>query len=187
MGFEAPAIMAIGALAASAIGTGVSVYSNIQQGKAAKAAANAQAMQLEDQAKVAEAQASIAQLQGEKEAERRFAILSQDIGSTYAAFAGNGLSLDSGSVSKALSYQVSEATADVNSIRDKTMMDVWSSMNNAQSLLNQASLARYQGKSASSSANLSAVGTGISGIGDAMMAGYSGYNMGTKFSDWWNS
>jgi hypothetical protein len=176
-----------GAFIASLAGAGVSAYSADQQGKANKRAAEAQAQQMKQQAKVNQQQAQVAQLQGEKESQRRMALLSQDIGSMYAGFAGNGIDLSSGTVGKALTTQANEAYSDVKTIEDNTRMNVWGLLSNAQQNVNSANISIFQGKSAKKAGSLSATGTAIGGVGNALAAGAAGYDAGTKIENWWNS
>lgn len=177
-------ISAVSALA----GAGISAYSANQQGKAQKAAADAQAQQFKQQAQINQAQAEVAQLQGEQETRRRYAMLNQDIGSLYANFAGNGVDVNtSGVVGKALTTTVNEGVQDVKTIKDNTRMNVWSLLNNSSQNLSNASISAYQGKAAKSAGTLSAFGQGFGGIGSAFSAGAAGADVGSKFSSWWKS
>lgn len=180
--------LAVTAVTAALAGAGISAYSANQQGKAQKAAADAQAQQFRQQAQINHAQAEVAQLQGEQEARRRYALLSQDIGSLYANFAGNGVDVNtSGLVGKALTSTVSEGAQDVKTINDNTRMNVWSLLNNSSQNLSNASISAYQGKAAKRTGTLSAFGHGIGGIGSAITAGAAGAEAGSKFSSWWQS
>lgn len=173
--------LALTALAATAIGGGISAYSQIQQGKAQDKAAQAQAQQLANQAANERAKAAVAQIQGEQESERRYLQLSQDIGSMYANFAGNGLEIsNSGTVGKALNTSVTEAGRDVKTIEDNTRMNVWGYLSNATQYENQAGLARFQGKSAKKAGTLGAIGTGIGTIGSAIGAYGGGLDLSNK-------
>lgn len=181
------AYFAIASLITSAVGTGVSIYSSEQQGKANKRAAEAQAEQLKMQADINKKQAEVVQIQGERETQRRMAVLSQDIGSMYAGFAGNGVDLGSGTVGKALTTTTNEAYADVKTIEDNTRMNVWGLLNNAQQNINSANIASYQGREAKRAGTLNAWGAGFKGIGQTVQAGVAGYEAGTKIENWWNS
>lgn len=181
MGLE-PIYLGYAALVLSAVGTGVSVHASHQQGKAQKAAAEAQAQQDRQQADIAKAQAEVQQISGEQEARKRYAMLNQDIGTLYSQFAGNGVSLTSGTVGKALSTTVEEGVADVKTINDTTNMNVWASLNNATQLLNQSSVTQFQGRAAKRNGNLTAIGTGISGVGSAISAGAAGWDLGDRLN-----
>lgn len=83
------------------------------------------------QAKYANDQAAVAQLQGEQEAAKRSRQLAYDIGSTYANYAGNGLMVDGAgkdSLGDVLKTTVTEADADIKTIRDNTTMNIWTHM-----------------------------------------------------------
>lgn len=169
------------AATAALAGGGIAAYSQYQAGKAQNAAAQAQAQQLQIQAENERARASVAQLQGQQEAERRYLQLSQDIGSMYANFAGNGLEIsNSGTVGSALKTTVTEAGQDVKTIEDNTRMNVWGHLANATQYMNQSSLAIFQGKSAKKSATLGAIGTGVGAVGSAIGAFGGGLDLGNK-------
>lgn len=179
-------LLSIAAVGAAA-GAGITAYSSIQQGKAQDQAAKAQAEQYRQQAEINQAQAEVAQIQGEKEAQRRMAVLSQDIGSMYAGFAGNGIDLSSGVVGKALTTTTREAQADLKTIEDNTRMNVWTMLNNKTQNLNNAAVSTFQGSAARKAGGLGAWSAGLSGVGDTIQAGAAGYEAGTKINNWWNS
>lgn len=119
------------------------------QAKAAEAEAAAQAREQERQARLEDERAGIAQIGGEQEAEKRSRILAQDIGSMYADFAGNGLTLDGSakdSVGAALKTQVGEAQSDISTIRDNAAMTVWTHQANAASYRASAANALIAGQ-----------------------------------------
>lgn len=177
MGIELAIIGAVAGLAGGAL----SAYSEYQSGKAQDKAAQAQAQQLQLQAENERSRAAMAQIQGQQEAERRYLQLSQDIGSMYANFAGNGLEIsNSGTVGSALKTGVTEAGQDVKTIEDNTRMNVWGFLSNATQYENQASLARFQGKSAKKSGMMSAIGAGVGGIGSAISGATGGLSLGTS-------
>ena len=127
--------LAIGALATTAIGTGVGVYSTYQQGLAAKemagqqaaaqlalaeaqaAAYGAQAGEYARQAAVEQKLAGVDQIQGELENEKRSKALAAEIGSTYAQAAGNGILVTSASptdtFANVLKNEATEAAYDI--------------------------------------------------------------------------
>lgn len=172
--------LAVVSAVTAAVGGGLTAYSQHRQGKAANQAARMQAQQYADQAATAHAQAQVAQIQGEHEAERRYRILSQDIGSMYAQFAGNGLDVTAsgGTVADALKTTVSEGLADVSSINANTRMNVWGHLADATQLRNQSSITAFQGKTAQQAGTLGAIGTGIGTIGSTVSAGISGAQAG---------
>ena len=144
----------------------------------------AQAQEYERQAALEKDQAGIAQIQGEQEAAKRARARASEVGSTYAAAAGNGL-LVSGSetdtFANVLKSQEQEAQADIQTIKANTALNVWSREEQARSYLVAAQQSRYgvtssllsssnyskQAKYAYSSGVTSAAGSALSGIGSA--------------------
>lgn len=181
-----PISIGVGALAL--VGGGVSAYSSYQQGKAEKATADMQAEQYRQQAKLEQARAGQAQIAGEQEANKRALQLSQEIGSTYATFAGNGLELGtSGSVGDALRTTAKAGGQDLSTIAYNTQMNVWGHLANAEVYQNDALIKNYEGKAAKKVGTLSAIGKGISAIPSAITAGSATHDAVGKFKNWWNS
>lgn len=219
--------LAIAGLVAMIAGAGVSIYSGYQANAASKTAAkqqraaadaaaqsqrmaaDAQAQQLRDKAALAGIQAStedkkaaVAQAQGEIEARRRSLQLAEDIGNTYAQFAGNGLLVDGGndSLGALLTAQTREAAQDVGIIKTNAANAVWehgvnktSALITQKSLVTQAESALLAGEASANATLLSGEaqayatrqagrtalfqgwGTGISMLGSAAMAGYDAF------------
>lgn len=138
----------VAAAVATAIGGAVTAVTARQNAKATKAAASAQAAELKQQADLKQAQAGIAQRQGEEEEAKRMRQLANDIGSTYANFAGNGLLVDSkgGTIASVLKTQTEEGLSDVATIKDNTAMNVWTYQQNAANLRASAKNTWEQGK-----------------------------------------
>ncbi len=176
-------------------GIALSTYSTYQQGVAqgkaneasAKIAANqaaaqeAQAQEYERQAALQKEQEGLDQIQGEQEAAKRARARAAEVGSTYAAAAGNGL-LVSGSetdtFANVLKSQEQEAQADIQTIRANTALGVWSREEQARSYLVAAQQSRYgvtgsllssssyasQARYARSNGITSAAGSALSGV-----------------------
>lgn len=90
--------------------------------------AKAQAKYARQQAQYARDQAAVEQLRGEQEAERRARLMSYDIGSQYANYAGNGLMVDGSgkdTLGDVLRTTVTEGEEDIKTIRDNAAMNVW--------------------------------------------------------------
>ncbi len=138
----------VAAAVSTAIGGAVTAITARQNAKATKAAASAQAAELKQQADLKQAQAGIAQRQGEEEEAKRMRQLANDIGSTYANFAGNGLLVDSkgGTIASVLKTQTEEGLSDVATIKDNTAMNVWTYQQNAANLRASAKNTWEQGK-----------------------------------------
>ena len=147
------AIITIAAAAvATAVGGITSYLDNKAAAKAANAQGQAQANQYNQQAQIADIQASTAQLQGEQEASKRMRLMAQDVGSAYANYAGNGLSVDGRSYNDTIGDVVRstkrEGFTDINTIKDNAAMNVWTlqqtAANNRASAKNAMAMARYQ-------------------------------------------
>lgn len=182
--------VAVAALIATAAGGGYSAYSSYQQGKAQETANKAQAAESERQAQLENERAAIAQIQGEQEAQKRSRQLAFDIGSTYANFAGNGLLVDGSpkdTLGSVLKTQVAEGQADISTIRDNTSLNVWTHKSNAASLIASAANQRIAGKNAYAAGVTSAIGTGVSTVGQVgtgYVSGASKFGQSGKTSFW---
>ncbi len=177
--------LAIGALATTAVGTGISVYSTYKQGVAAQemagqqaaaqlalaeaqtAAYEAQAGEYARQAAVERKLAGVDQIQGELENEKRSKALAAEIGSTYAQAAGNGVLVTSASptdtFANVLKNEATEAAYDISINRDNTAMNVWQRSENARKLSFAASQASAAGANALLSGRTNAALTSAQG------------------------
>lgn len=103
--------------------------------KAAQDQAAAQAAQESKQADIAMIQAANAQRQGEIEANKRSRILAQDIGSTYANWAANGLMVDGAkhdTLYDVLKTSRDEANFDISTTLENSHMSAWTYAENAK-------------------------------------------------------
>ncbi len=168
--------LAIGALATTAVGTGINVYSSYMQGVAAQdmalqqsaaelalasaqaAAFGAQADEYERQAAIEGKLAGVDQIQSELEREKRSKALAAEIGSTYAQAAGNGILVSSQSpndtFSKVLENSANEAAFDISIDRDNAAMNIWQRSEAARKLQFAARQAAAQGANQILSAEL---------------------------------
>ena len=194
----------IGAAVADAAviaGTALSISASYKQADAAASAARAQAKAQADMyaqqsseygrlAEVENAKAGIAQVQGELEAEARSRALASEIGGIYAAYAGNGLLVDSDdpddTFANVLKSSVGEAQHDITTIRDNTAISVWDHQQNRRAYLANASIysnaatntikvGEAQAKSAYAGLTESAIGKGLSAAGSLAGMGISSY------------
>lgn len=177
------AVMAATALASGAY----TAYEQREAGKAQQQMYNLQAEQNRKQAERETIQAGLAQVEAEKEAQRRTAQLGQDIGAVYANAAGNGVLLDSGGVKSVLKSNVTEGYADVGAILNQANLTIWGHNQNAQALTDQAGLNMFAGKQAKAAANRQSIGSGIQSIGSAMSAGIGGMNLGSALHKRYNT
>ena len=193
---------AIAGIAMMAVGGTIGAVGQYMQGQEAKKAANAQAKLAESQAAQQEAQAKeyeraaelenqkagIEQMKGEQEAAEKMRQRAAAIGSAYAEAAGNGILVDGTSsddtFGNILKTRTIEDTADLNTIRANTAMNVWSREEDARSYLFaagqqrqaaqdslfSASEYRRQGKSAARAGTLSAIGSLHTAAGSTMLS-----------------
>lgn len=165
--------VAIASLVTMAAGAAVAGYSSYQQGKAAEQQAKAEAAQQAYQAKLNEERAAVAQLQGEQEAAKRSRAMAAEIGSQYANYAGNGLMVDGAgkdTLGDVLKTTVTEADADIKTIRDNTAMNIWTYKSNAAAQRAAAQNSLIAGKNARTAGNIGAWGSLLSGSAQVGMS-----------------
>lgn len=138
-------------VAASLIGTGVSVYESREAGIAAKRAADYKAKELQQQAM--EAQQSAGQQVAAQE-QRQMSILA----SIRANAAASGVDPSAGSA--LVTYDTSSEQAKLNEMYTKYAGNLY-----AQGLQTQASLDVYGGRQAELAGNLNAAGAAVQGLG----------------------
>lgn len=150
------AVLSALALAASVIGTGLSVYGQVQAASAAKATGKYNAKIQQDQAK------QEMQAMGEN-ARRKTRENARILGQQRAALAQSGLAME-GTPLAILGESAMTLHRDI--------LDMgYTAANKSRELQAAASMSLYTGKQQSSAGMLSAVGTGISGVASAA-AGY---------------
>lgn len=175
-------------MAATSLAGGLySAYEQREAGKAQQAMANAQAKQAQQQAENESIRAGLAQVETEKEAQRRYTTLSQDLGAVYAGAAGNGVLLNSGSVDSIARANIIEAKSDVSNIFDQGNLTIQGHNDNAKAHAEQAAMYRFQGEQARKAANRSAFGSIISGVGGAVSGGLGGFKLGTAINQRYGS
>lgn len=165
-------------LAATAISTGIGVYSSIQQGKAQAAQAEAAENQARYQSEVArrnadmaEQQASAQRMQGFEAAQAERLKTARLIGRQRAQAGASGVAVDSGSFEDVAEDTASAGEFDAlnayNSGIDKaynTEIQAWNYTNQAAGYDAQADSYSMQASAAGPSSTLSAIGQGIGGI-----------------------
>ena len=177
-------LAAVAADAAIIAGTAFSAYSSYEEGKAAEQQANAAAAENRYQAQLMNERSAIAQLQGEQEAEKRSRLLAAEIGTQYANWVGSGLLVDKSkdTFGNVLSSTVQEGEADISTIRNNSLIDVWTYKSNANSLLASAENNIISGSNARKAAKYNALGTSLSGAGSLIGMGLSSYGTFTKLA-----
>lgn len=171
--------LAVVADVAMIAGTAYSAYAEHEQGKAQEQQYKAQAAEQQYQAQLEMERAGIAQVQGEQAAEARSRLLAAEIGSNYAAWAGNGLLVDGAggldTFGSVLTSSVAEAQTDISTIQDNAAINVWTHQANASSLIAGAKNNLVAGKNARTVAGYNALGTSLSGAGTLIGAGFASY------------
>lgn len=162
MGFT-PA--AIASLAITAIGTGVSMYGQIQQGKNQQAQANYQAAIMERNAKIAEMNANDAERRGAVEEQQLRLRTSSMIGEARSDLSASGVVVDSGSPLEAQQEIAAMGAYDVNTQRYNAAKEAWSIRNQAADYTAQSRLYSMAGANAASEGRMGAFGTALTGLG----------------------
>lgn len=172
------AVMAITTIASAAY----SAYEQRQAGKAEQQMYDLQAEEQKKQAELETIRAGQEQENADKDAQLRYQQIQQQIGSTYATAASNGVSLDSGNVGRIVDANRLEGYADVDNLLSKKNLEIWGHMQNAGAYSRQAGISSFQGRAAKAAANRKAIGTGISAIGAAASSFGGGMSVGDKIN-----
>jgi hypothetical protein len=176
----AAAIAADTAIIAGGVLGGMGKYN---EGKEGRRQAYFQASEALKQADLEKSRSIIAQQQGEQEEARRMRAYSKEVGSIYAAAAGNGMLIDSGSAGDTLGRMLDTsskfAAQDVSTIHDNTKLTMWTHEANRKQLLRSAENYIKTGKAKYKAGILGATVEGIKtvgslGLGYAMGGGFSG-------------
>lgn len=147
----------------TAIGTAVSTVGSIQQGRAAAAAATAQANAADQNAKISAKQAELAAQNGareEREMRQRGAAFAA---SQKAGFSASGLDIGAGSPLSVLMDTNYQNELDALTVRRNASNKVWGYQAEQTNFTNQANAARSAARNARSTANLMAVGSLLTG------------------------
>lgn len=154
----------------AAIGTGLNVVGQIQQGKAQSAAYSAQEAADEQNARIAERQAQQAAISGAKEEREMRQRGAAVAGQQRAAYSASGLDIASGSPLDILQDTNYQNTLDVINIRQNTANTVWGYQTQQTNYLNQAAAARSAAKNARRSSRIGALGSLAGGVFDITKA-----------------
>lgn len=149
--------LALGGLAISAVGTGLSAYGQYQAGKYQEDIA-------ESNARIAELQAAQRLDQAAEEKRKLGLQVAQIRGRGRTAFAAGNVRLGSGSVLDWDADLTETAVLDYDTIDYNAALDVWGMENQAANLRAEGGLARRRGA-------FGAVGTGIAGTGNLLTQG----------------
>ena len=157
------------------IGAGISVYSTIQQGKAAKAQANFDAAQQEEQSVIAQYNARSALDDAEREADQLRDVRVRNLASQQAAVASSGLTI-SGSAIDVMRDSTIESEKEIRMAKWRGATAAYNYGANSKSLITTAAFTRQAGRNYKRSANLSAVGQAFDGLS---RAGSGYFNLAT--------
>ncbi|WP_019646201.1 hypothetical protein [Novispirillum itersonii] len=146
------------------LGTGMSMYGQMQQGQAAKAQANYQAQVAERNKQVLEYQAQDRAEQGQLQEEQQRLKVRQLMGTQRAALSASGVTLDDGSAVDLLTDTAAIGEMDAQTIRHNTAKDLWAIRNQQQGLDAESTLLMSRGKA---SAQAGAIGAASSLLGGA--------------------
>ena len=140
---------------AAAAGSAISAYGQIEEGKAAQKAANADALAKEEQARDAVNRGNIEQ---EKQRQKT----QQMMGAQRAAMGASGAQADSGSFGNVLLDTATTGEQDAQTIRTNALRSAWG-------LETEADQTRWKGEQAKKASRYRAAGTILSGAGQAYL------------------
>lgn len=149
--------------AVAAISAVWSAYSSIQQGQAAKKAANYQAAIQERNAQTAEQQARAAKTKAESDKLALRLRLSEDVGKGRTGYAAGNVALGEGSPVDWEADLRDRVDYDLSTIEYNADLEAWGYNEQASNYRSEASLSRLQGKNAEAAGNMGAVGSLLSG------------------------
>lgn len=159
---------AIAGLVMSLIGTGVSIYSSYQEGKAQEQYYTYQAKQDEKNAKIAENNALRERQAGIEDARQQRIKTLQAIGSQQTAMAKNGIDVTSGSAVDLIEDTRAMGELDALNILTNSERTAQNYLQQADNFTSQSYLNQLAGKNAYKTGIYNSIGSGISGIGSSM-------------------
>ncbi len=166
MGPKIMAFMAVPMMIASVIGTGISVYSTIQQGKAAEKQAKFEASQQEEESAIAQYNARGAFDDAEREADQLRDVRVRNLATQQASVAASGLTI-SGSAIDVMRDSTIESEKEVRMAKWRGATEAYNYGAKSKSLLTTATFTRAAGRNYRRSANISAVGQAFDGLSRA--------------------
>ena len=169
-----PVTAAVISIGATALSTGVGVYSSIQQGKAAQKQANYQADVARQNQELAEQQASAERMAGYEEAQATRRRAAQVIGSQRAAAGASGAVVDFGSNLDLQADTAGQAEIDAINAYNKGIDSAYNTQIQAWNYGQQAEGYKMQGQAAKQAGYLNAASTALGGIAD-MGSTWAGY------------
>lgn len=169
-----PVTATVISIGATALSTGVGVFSSIQQGKAAQAQANYQAKVAKQNQDLAEQQASAERMAAYEEAQATRRRAAQVIGSQRASAGASGAVVDFGSNLDLQADTAGQAEIDAINAYNKGIDSAYNSQINAWNYGQQAAAYEASGQAAKNAGYLNAASTALGGIAD-MGSTWAGY------------
>lgn len=160
------------AVAATALGTGVAVYGQMQQSSAASASANYQAEIAANNAKIAQAQAADATARGEIASQEAQAKANQLKGRQMAVLAQNGVDVNNGSAVDLTSDTAAAGRLDALTAKSNSVREADAYLNQSGNFSNQAALSSATASNISAAAPITAGATLLSGAGSVATQWY---------------
>jgi hypothetical protein len=168
MGLETIALVAAGA------GTALQVAGQIQQSKAASAAAGYNAKVAENNARIATENANFAMAEGNQAVEQSGSKTRALIGATLANQGASGVDVNRGSTVAVRESEALVGMEDAQTIRSNAVRQAYGYQTSSNAASDQAQLYRSEGESATKAGYISAAGTVLSNAG-SMAEGYNNY------------
>lgn len=175
-----PTTLAIASIGASVIGTGMSAYGSMQQGKAAQSQANYQAAVARNNKIIADRQADDAIKRGSVEEAAYRRQVSQLAGRQRATLAANGVVVDQGSALDITEDTAEYGELDALTIRSNAEREAYGYRVQGQNFEADAGLYDATGANARSAGNFGAVSNLISGAGSVASKWYGFKSEGVK-------
>lgn len=176
------AAMANTAIVASTISAAIGVASSIQQGKQAQAQANYQAKVAQENAKLADQQASATRKEAYDEMTAQRQKTAKLIGAQRAAAGASGAAVDVGSVLDTTAETAAQGELDAINIYNKGIDSAYNSQLQAWNYRQNASAYKAQGEAAKKASYMDAASSAIGGIADVASTWGKWQNFGTKSS-----
>lgn len=154
----------VASLAATALSTGIGVYSSIKQGQAQQAQAEYQSKVAQRNADLAEQQASALRMQGYEQMQAERLKTARLIGQQRAQAGASGVAVDSGSFEDVAEDTKAAGEFDAINAYNQGIDRAYNSEIQAWNYNSQAEGYQAQADAAGSSSMLNAIGTGIGGI-----------------------
>lgn len=173
--------LAAASLAIAAVGTGASIYGQVQAGQAASAQANYKAAVDRNNAILASRAAGDARAQGEVAAAKQAQAGAQLVGRQRAVLASNGVVVDTGSAADLTAETKGQNRLDELTIRNNAERQALGFEAQGMNYQSQANMDLLAGTSAESAAGFGAIGSGLKGAGTVASQWYD-FNKAGVFS-----